>query len=297
MPFPVFEESKHPRDREGKFEATGGEEVYQPHPRTKPTSARENMRPATEADRGRLKLPPAWTDVVVSNDSGAALQAIGRDAKGRDQYRYSAEHSSRQAVAKFARAKAFDKELPQIVERMNADLEQGNEEAAVLVLIYKTGFRVGGEGDTGAEKQAYGATTLTADHVHVKGDEVDFEFIGKKGVLIKKTLADPQIAKMIEIRAARGGRLFSTNDGKVRDYLHSIDGEFKVKDFRTWNGTGLALDAISKMPMPADAKAFEAQRKQVGDIVAAHLGNTRIVALDAYIDPHVFQFWQRALEQ
>ena len=262
-------------------------------------NARPGFTEATEEQRKKLRIPPAWTDVHIAEDPNSSLQAIGTDSKGRKQYRYSAAHTEKQSVAKFARGQAFNEELPQIVERFNAELKNGGphvEEAAVLALIYKTGFRVGGSDDTGADKQAYGASTLLSDHVKVEGSTVKFDFIGKKGVKITKTLDDPEIANDIAKRASRGGKLYDTSDAKVLSYLHTIDGEFKVKDFRTWNACGVALEVISKTPPPSTPEEFKKAVLFVGKRVADHLGNTPSVALTSYIDPRVFQEWETNLK-
>jgi DNA topoisomerase-1 len=276
----AFDESEHPRDEKGQWSTSGA---------------------SHDARRKELKLPPAWTDVRINKDHNADLQATGKDKKGRTQYRYSAEHSESAAAEKFDRLKEFNKELPQIRSKVAADLknkdlsEDLQEAAAVLTLIDKTGFRVGSDTDTGADKQAYGASTLRAEHVKIKGDEVTFTFVGKKGVDIEKVLEDKQLAALLKPRVAAGGRLFDTSDAKVRDYLHSRDGDFKVKDFRTWHGTTTALRAIKDREAPKNKTEYERFRKEVGKVVADHLGNTPTVALASYIDPAVWSPWKAKL--
>jgi DNA topoisomerase I len=254
-------------------------------------ATRPGFRTATDADRKALTLPPAWRNVMVAEDPQADLIAIGTDAKGRTQYRYSTAHSARQAAAKFSRLKAFHEALPKLLPRIEQDKSK-NDAAAVLALIAKTGFRVGSTTDTKAEEQAYGASTLTKDHVRVEGDTVNFSFTGKKGVPIKKTVKDPDLAALMTERLGKEGHhLFKASDAQVRDYLHKIDGEFKVKDFRTWQGTSVAKHVVDQMPVPKDLSEFDKARKQVAKVVADHLGNTPDVALDAYIDPAVFSAW------
>lgn len=273
-------EAKHPRDH-GKFVAAGG---------------------VSGADRARLKaltIPPGWTHVRLNTDPKADLQAVGIDAKGRAQYRYHAAHAASAAAEKFARLKAFTAELPSIRQQVLADLKnrslsaQDRDSAAVLYLIDQTGFRVGSDRETGAEVQAYGASTLLARQVHLDGDTATFRFIGKKGVQIEQTLTDHRLAQILAPRLKAGGRLFpATTDAHVRDYLHARDGLFKVKDFRTSVATVTALRAIKDMPMPTSAAAFARAQRDVSVIVAAKLGNRPAEALKSYIDPAVFARWK-----
>lgn len=245
-----------------------------------------------------LRLPPAWTGVQVSADPTSPLQAIGYDEKGRVQYRYSDAHTKSQAAEKFKRVKAFVEKLPKIRGRIAKDLHgpdgPDREAAAVLFLIDKTGFRVGSDRDTGADKKAFGATTLQSSHVKVNGDSVTFSFVGKKGVNIKQTVKDHALASVIAPRA-KGGNLFHVADTQVRDYLHRIAGKFKVKDFRTATAADTAIGAIEHMVAPKTDKEFKMKRAEVGKIVSDKLGNTPTVALASYIPPEVFGSWQANL--
>jgi DNA topoisomerase-1 len=254
-------------------------------------------KPVGKADQERLnalKLPPAWTNVQLSADPHAALQATGVDAKGRTQRVYSAEHSERMAGEKFSRLKDFTAAMPKLQSRIKGDLDSPDadqrtrEAAAALYLIERTGFRVGSDRETGADKQAFGATTLRSEHVKVDGDKVSFSFVGKKGVDIEKTITDGRLARLLAPRVAAGGRLFNTSDSQVRDYLHSIDGDFKVKDFRTYIGTTTALKEISRMPVAKDEKEFARLQLAVSKKVSETLGNTPTVAKASYIDPAVW---------
>jgi len=243
-----------------------------------------------------LRLDPAWVGVRIAVDPKARLLAVGYDAKGRQQRVYSAKHSKKSAAEKFARVREFMKELPGIRKRYRKALagKDGPEKeaAAVLALIDATGFRIGSERDTGAEKQAYGASTLHSGHVKVHQGKVIFSFIAKKGVAARQEVTDPVVVSLVTERAQRNGKLFNTNDRKVRDYLHGIDGVFMPKDFRTAVAAETALRAMATMPIPSTAAEFKAQRSQVGKIVAAKLGNTPSVALESYIPPEVFGKWE-----
>lgn len=244
----------------------------------------------------KLKLPPGWTNVQLSKDPSSPLQATGQDSKGRTQYIYSEEHSGKAAAEKFDRVKAFVAKLPQLQKQIAADFTAGKEEAAVLHLISKTGFRIGSDSDTGAKVQAYGASTLKTSHAKVNGNKVAFNFIGKKGVQISQTVEDPALAAHVTAKKAIGGRLFDTSDSKVRDYLGTIGGKgFKPKDFRTAVAASTALEAINNHPTPTNRKEFETARKNVGKVVAAKLGNTHTVALASYIPPEVFRKWEAGI--
>ena len=289
--------SNEPRDSDGQWTTGGGT--------ARKTSAQtwdDRSEPKTEspehvARAKSLRLPPAWKNVRLSKDINSALQATGEDSKGRIQYRYSTEHSEKQAAAKFSRVREFVGELPSIREKYLNGLKEGKPEAAVLYLIDKTGMRVGSDRDTKAKEQAYGVTTLQSRHVTVNGDEVAFDFVGKKGVRIQQRVKDAKLAEIIAARKRRGAdRLFDTDDGRVRDYLHSIDGPFKVKDFRTAVAAAEALKIIKKIEDPKDEKDFRKKQMEVAKVVSAKLGNTPAMALKAYIPPEVFAKWQSKIQ-
>ena len=284
-------DAEQPRDEAGRWTTSGGG-MHQEN-QTWVHSSGVAIPAENLARMKALGVPPAWTGVRLNPDPNGALQAIGKDAKGRSQYIYSAEHSQQAAAAKFERLKAFTAALPGIREAVARDLTSSDpkkaDAAAVTYLIDKTGFRVGGTGDTQAEKQAYGASTLTGEHVTVSGDHVAFNFTGKKGVDISHEVTDARLAGIIDSRASTGGRLFSSSDSDVRSYLKSISGqEFKVKDFRTYHGTATALAELAKLPAPTSAKEAATSRLTVAKAVAAHLGNTPAVAVASYIDPAVW---------
>lgn len=264
-------------------------------------SATAGFTPATPEQRKALGLPPAWTDVLVNPDPNGALQAVGKDKKGRAQYRYSAAHSEEATAEKFERMKAFEKALPELRQQIKKDLlsddAETRESAAVLFLIDKTGLRVGSERDTLADKRAFGATTLQARHVKVDGDRVKLKFIGKKGVEIRKSVKDSELADMLRIRLegkSRSNRVFDVHDYNLREYMEKHAPDFTPKDFRTRHATAIALGMVKKLKSPANQKEFKKARREVGKHVAEYLGNTHTVALKSYISPTVFAEWQAA---
>jgi DNA topoisomerase-1 len=247
----------------------------------------------TAKSRG-YKVPPAWENVWVNPDPEAALQVKGTDSKGRSQSIYSSKHHNLASMKKFNRLKQFGAAHKQFMPKIEAALET-SDEAKVLYLIDKTGFRIGSDNETGAKVKAYGASTLTSDHVRVNGNKVTFEFVGKKGVKQSQTIDDPKIAAMVK---GKQGRLFNTNDSKVRDYLKNISGkkDFKVKDFRTYVATTTALEASDRLPPPSDkpmtAKEKATKIMDVAKEVSRKLGNTPVMARDSYIDPMVFDRYE-----
>jgi DNA topoisomerase-1 len=255
---------------------------------------RPGYREATPEERKSLKIPPAWTGVQISTDPHASLMAVGKDSKGRTQRLYSTAHTEAALVAKFIRQREFNSALPDLMNRIEQDMNGRNrEEARVLRLIALSGFRVGGEADTGAKIKAYGASTLRAEHVKIEGDVVHFDFIGKLGVRQQHSINDAALVSDLRARMRRGDALFSTNDVKVRKYLHSIsDKDFKVHDFRTWNATEAARHAIEQIDAPTSAEEYWSARDKVGDIAAEKIGDTRKIALESYIDPLVFEDWR-----
>lgn len=244
-----------------------------------------------EARLKGLKIAPGYTHIHLAEDPAAKLQATYRDSKGRAQYKYSAEHSGQASADKFARADRFAKDMPGIREKIAND---PSEEAAALRLIAATGLRVGGSSDTGAEKQAYGATTLESQHVTPSGNGgATLKFTGKKGVDITHEIADPDVAKEVLARAKSGGKLYNTTDAKTRDFLHKVapGTDYKVKDFRTHVAATTAKEAMKSIPAPTDEKSLAAGQKKVAEVVAAKLGNTPAIAIKDYIPPEVFAPW------
>lgn len=246
---------------------------------------------------GGTRIPPSWTDVKINPDPKADLQVIGVDRKGVTQYRYSKEHSKKSDAEKFARLKDFDRALPKLRKKISRDIGR-SQEAQILYLIDKTGFRVGSEKETFAEEKAYGASTLLGQHVIMKGDRMSFKFTAKKGQKVRKTVKDKILAKIIaKYKREDDTPLFQADHNQVRNYLKGVIGDdFSTKDLRTWHGTNLALKEIEKHATPQSKRDYQKQRKAVAKVVSKWLGNTPDVALGAYIAPEVFSRWKAAVE-
>jgi DNA topoisomerase-1 len=249
-----------------------------------------------------LKIPPAWTDVTYNPDPEGDLLATGKDAKGRGQAIYSAAHWTKSAAEKFSRINELDQKFASIFaqneEARNSSEPKKRAAADCAYLIMMTGIRPGSEDDTGAEKRAYGATTLEGKHVIIDGDHVSLQFVGKKGVSLNLPVADRGVADMLLRRKAAAGdngQLFPINEKALLDHVHSFDGGgFKTKDFRTLLGTRTAMDEVAKAATPADDKSYKKAVMAVAKVVSTKLGNTPTIALQSYINPAVFADWRIA---
>lgn len=274
-------------------------------PKVKPArikrGKRAGMHAATEEDhawmkeRWGIKVPPAWTDVQVTDDRDAALVVVGIDSKGRSQYVYNRDHMEAQAVKKFDRVQALRDELPKLDEALAQDADTDPAAAAVLLMRH-LGLRPGSDADTGAEKKAFGATNMEVRHVSVSGKTVTFEFVGKKGVDIKITSDNPEVVAIVKkyMKGKEpGDKLFGTNQAKANAYLKSKIGDFKVKDLRTQVGTYYAYSLVAAMdPQPSTPAEIKKAIKEVAEKVSDLLGNTPSVALTSYINPIVFAPWR-----
>lgn len=303
-----FEEGKHPRAKGGPH---GGEFTKGSGGGAGSTS----LLPAKQHESGKriashggelpehiakLRIPPAWTGVSYNPDPNGHLMVVGRDVKGRRQAIYSASHSASAAEAKYGRIAELDKRFDAIQQK-NEQMRKSanptiNGAADAAALVMSTGIRPGSESDTGAEKQAYGATTLQGKHVVKTPDGVRLQFTGKKGVSLNIPVTDPGIAKMLLQRKVKAGddqQLFPVDERMLIDHIRSIGG-FRTKDFRTLMGTRTAMDEVAKTPAPTDEKSYKRQVMQVAKAVAQKLGNTPTIALQSYINPVVFAEWRMA---
>jgi DNA topoisomerase I len=250
-----------------------------------------------------LAIPPAWTDVWISPTRRGHIQATGRDAKGRKQYRYHPRWHDVRDEVKFGRMLAFAAALPGIRARTEEDLrKQGLPRekvlAAVVRLLEKTMIRVGNE-EYARDNESYGLTTLQDDHAEVSQRRVVFRYKGKSGREHETTLDDPRLARIVKrCQELPGQELlqYLDQDGEVRDinsadvnaYLREITGEeFTAKDFRTWAGTVLACMALQEFEEVTSET--EAKRNVVEAVkrVAERLGNTPAVCRSSYIHPEI----------
>ncbi|HVM25481.1 MAG TPA: hypothetical protein VM253_08795 [Candidatus Limnocylindrales bacterium] len=250
-----------------------------------------------------LAIPPAWTDVWISPTRRGHIQATGRDAKGRKQYRYHPRWHEVRDEVKFGRMLAFAAALPTIRERTEADLRrQGLPRekvlAAVVRLLEKTMIRVGNE-EYARDNESYGLTTLQDDHAEVSSRTIVFRYKGKSGREHEATLEDPRLARIVKRcqdlpgqellqYVDEEGAVRDVDSADVNDYLREITGEpFTAKDFRTWAGTVLACMALEEFE--AFASDTEARKNVVAAVkrVAERLGNTPAVCRSSYIHPQI----------
>ena len=249
------------------------------------------FRPATEDERKALKIPPAWTDVYVTDHPTNPLRAFGRDSKGRTQRRYSAEFIEANKANKFARLAEFDKARDGILAATERDT---SDSAMVVRLIALTGIRPGSTKDTGGDVKAYGATTLLKQHVTLNGDKVELDFIGKEGVQNHFEVEDTVLATWLRDKMALikdGDEVFNASDQSARKWMAAHGGAgFLLKDFRTWLATAVALDLVQKTPPPPPStkREYEKWRKAIATQVSKLLNNTPAMALSSYINPAVW---------
>jgi len=214
----------------------------------------------TRARIDKLAIPPAWTDVWICASPNGHLQATGRDARGRKQYRYHARWRATRDETKYDKMVLFGCALPQIRRRVDADLRRPGLPrekvlATVVRLLETTLIRVGNE-EYARANRSFGLTTLRDRHVDVDGAELRFEFRGKSGIKHVVSVHDRRLARVIRrCQDLPGHELFQyiDDDGQrrpidsqdVNDYLKSITRQdITAKDFRTWNGTVLAAEAL-----------------------------------------------------
>jgi DNA topoisomerase-1 len=253
----------------------------------------------------KLAIPPAYTDVWICPSPNGHLQATGRDARGRKQYRYHPRWREVRDETKFGRMVAFSEVLPRLRARVEADLGRAGLPrekvlATVVRLLECTNIRVGNDEYVRANG-SYGLTTLKDKHVEVSGGSLRFSFTGKSGKTHEVELSDRRLARIVQrCRDVPGEELFQYLDddgarqtigsGDVNDYLREISGqEFTAKDFRTWAGTMLAVRALRDLgPMDTEREAKSAIVRAV-DQVAEQLNNTRAVCRKYYIHPTVLE--------
>ncbi|HEU0147794.1 MAG TPA: DNA topoisomerase IB [Bradyrhizobium sp.] len=251
-----------------------------------------------------IGIPPAYTDVWICPDPRGHIQATGRDAKGRKQYRYHPRWSEIRDSTKYTHMLEFARALPKIRARIDADMKRpglSREKvlATVVNLLETTLIRVGNE-DYVKENKSYGLTTLRNRHVDVDGKELRFEFKGKSGKLWKLKIENRRVAKVVKAcQELPGQHLFQYIDedrerqavtsSDVNDYLREISGlDITAKDFRTWAGTVLAAIALSEFEAVDSQALAKKNIKAAIERVSSRLGNTPTICRKCYVHPEVF---------
>jgi DNA topoisomerase-1 len=256
----------------------------------------------------KLAIPPAWTDVWICADPDGHLQATGRDARGRKQYRYHAEFRAEREQTKFGDLVAFGDALGGLRKAIADDLAKpglGLERMVALVvsLLECTYVRVGNE-CYAATNKTYGLTTLRSHHVTVHGSTVRIRFAGKGGQRHDIAISDAKVSRLIRrCHDLPGQLLFRFEDGdgtlrpvtstEVNDYLRAHTGlDVTAKTFRTWGATLFAAAGFAALPPPRTARQRQASIKAVVATVADELRNTPAVARASYIHPLVFDMYE-----
>lgn len=277
--------------------------------RGKPVSASQKAR--IEA----LRLPPAWRDVFIAASAAARLQAVGRDAAGRWQYRYHAAYRRRADEEKFRRIVGFARALPRLRRRVNADLRRpglGRDKVLAATLrILGTCFIRPGSQRYAETNESFGIATLRRQHVRVSGDTVTFDFPGKSGKQQRRLLVDRRVATLVRKLLKVPGRdvfKYVLDDGHVVDvrrrhineYIQEVLGEqYSAKDFRTWAGTLICACALARArkhaPKQEAPRGKVLKKSMVAAVkeVAEQLGNTPAVARSSYIYPSVLALFER----
>ena len=250
-----------------------------------------------------LVIPPAWTNVWICASANGHIQATGRDAKGRKQYKYHAEYREAREHSKYEHLFAFAAALPTIratvAEHMSLrGLPREKVLATVVHLLERTLIRVGND-EYAKNNQSYGLTTLRSDHVEVQGSEVRFQFKGKSGKEWSLAMRDRRVARIVRACQELPGQdllqyfnehkeLHAVSSGDVNAYLREITGsDITAKDFRTWAGTMLMARYLSLSDPFASATQAKRVMSAAVKKVAAALGNTAAVCRKSYIHPAI----------
>jgi DNA topoisomerase-1 len=261
--------------------------------------------PATLARIRALAVPPAWSEVWICTLPHGHIQATGRDARGRKQYRYHARFRQLRDETKYHKVLDFVAALPRIRARCEADLRlpglpRDKVLATVVRLLEATLIRVGNE-EYSRDNQSFGLTTLRDRHARIRGSEVQFRFRGKSGKEHSVSLQDPLLAKIVKrCRELPGDELFqyidedgvqcSIDSSDVNAYLRAITSDdFSAKDFRTWAGTLSTALLLNELGPEATQRAAKRRMNEAIARTAERLGNTPSVCRKCYVHPLVLE--------
>jgi DNA topoisomerase-1 len=255
------------------------------------------------AEIDRLKsiaLPPAYTDAWFCKDPNGHLQATGRDARGRKQYRYHPDYRSKRDISKYEGCREFGEALPRLRARIRRDLKKRRLErdtvlAAVIRLLDREHIRVGNE-EYAKDNKSFGATTLRDRHLKRLGGKLKMRFPGKSGIIQEATITDRNLLRVVKkCQELPGQRLFQyvADDGQpqavtstdVNDYIrNATGGDFTAKHFRTW---GASVIFFKQLLAKAEEKRLSL--KTALEPVAEALGNTPAISRKSYVHPALIE--------
>ncbi|MBX3466428.1 MAG: DNA topoisomerase IB [Planctomycetes bacterium] len=255
-----------------------------------------------------LAIPPAWTEVWVCLVAHGHVQATGRDAAGRKQYRYHARWRAVRSRTKYRELIAFARGLPALRRRVDRDLtrpalDRPRVLAAAVSLLDRGLLRVGNDEYT-RRNRSYGLTTLRAHHAQVQGSTIRLRFRGKSGVQRDVAVDDPRLARVVRrCKDLPGGELFQWVDGDgvardvgsgdVNDYLREVTGqEVTAKDFRTWGGTLICAVTLARLGRPRTKRELKRNVCRAVEVAARHLGNRPATCRGFYVHPAVLEAYE-----
>jgi DNA topoisomerase-1 len=260
---------------------------------------------ATLARIRALAIPPAWTSVWISPDPDGHIQATGRDARGRKQYRYHARWREARDATKYHRLAEFCRALPQVRVAVARDLEcrclcKRKVLATIVSLMERAQLRVGNE-EYARANDSYGATTLRDRHAHFRGATLELAYRAKGGIERRVRVADRKLTRIVrQCHDLPGKRLFQYRDeddevravtsSDVNEYLREISGgPFTAKDYRTWAATLGAALLLCALEHPDSERGCKQCIKSVLEQVAARLGHTVAVCRSSYVHPRLLE--------
>ncbi|HEY7985658.1 MAG TPA: DNA topoisomerase IB [Methylophilaceae bacterium] len=252
-----------------------------------------------------LAIPPAWTDVWICAQANGHIQATGRDAKGRKQYRYHTRWRELRDDMKYENMISFGMHLPMIRKKVARDLTEAGLTrdkviATIIFLLEKTMIRIGND-EYAHHNKSYGLTTLRNRHLDIQGADLLFHFVGKSKVEHRISLHDPKLARIVkQIKELPGQELFQYMDGDgqrhkinsadVNEYLQEITGEqYTAKDFRTWAGTLQTTIALAQFQQFENMTQAKSNVVLAINAAAKKLGNTPTICKKCYVHPGIIQ--------
>ncbi len=271
---------------------------------------RFDKKAISAADRNRiakLAIPPAWSDVWICCDQRGHIQATGRDARGRKQYRYHSAWMAMQEETKFSSLLDFARALSRLRKALDADMQRRSlcrEKviATVIWLMDRLLLRVGNP-DYARDNKSFGVTTLRNRHLRDDGKELRLVFTGKSGKMWSLKLSDKRVARIVRsIQELPGQQLFQYIDEAgdrcpvssqdINDYLRvTMRTDFTSKHFRTWAATATALELLRCLDLPDSDRVQKERLNSEIDKVAHLLGNTRAICRKSYIHPAIPEYW------